>query len=144
MSSDFRIHGLDHVQLAMPAGTRASLHRAGRWAMLGVIALAMASCARHYRLDTPADMSDLPVRRGWTGFNVVAQTPWRYMGSHYATHEFRYYFNRDNALHFRDVSVARERTVLNFEEKPVGRTKKHWVTLQTDGQTFYFSLLPRH
>lgn len=106
------------------------------------MALTLSSCATHYQLRTPADMSDLPVRRGWTGFNVVAQTPWRYMGSRYATHEFRYYFNRDNALNFRDVSVARDRTVLNFEEKPVKRTKKHWVTLQTDGQTFYFSLLP--
>jgi hypothetical protein len=121
---------------------RVFVRRVGCWLMLGVIALAMSSCAQHYRLDSPADMSELPVRRGSTGFNVVAQTPWRYMGSRYATHEFRYHFNRDNALHFRDVSVARERTVLNFEEKPVGRTKKHWVTLQTDGQTFHFSLLP--
>lgn len=115
-----------------------------RWAFLGAVVLAVPSCAHHYQLHSPADMSELPVRRGWDGFNIVAVTPWRYMGSRYETHEFRYYFNRDNALNFRDVSVARDRTVLNFEEKPVGHTKKHWVTLQTDGQTFYFSLLPGH
>jgi len=123
---------------------RVLIGQARRWAALCAVAMALSSCARHYVLDSPSDLSDLPVRRGWTGFNVVAQTPWRYMGSRYATHEFRYYYNRDNALNFRDVSVARDRTVLNFEEKPVGRTKKHWVTLQTDGQTFYFSLLPRN
>ena len=108
-----------------------------------LIALTFTSCARHYELRTPDDVSQLPVRRGWDGFNVVATTPWRYMGSTYATHEFRYYFNRDNALNYRDVSVARNRTVLNFEEMPVRRVRK-WVTLQTDGQTFYFSALPMH
>lgn len=73
---------------------------------------------------------------------MVAVTPWRYMGSRYRTHEFRYYYNRDNALNYRDVSVARDRTVLNFEEMPYGRIRT-WVTMQTDGQSMYFSILPR-
>jgi hypothetical protein len=71
----------------------------------------------------------------------VAVTPWQYLGSQYKTHEFRYYFNRDNPLYYRAVSVARDRTVLRFEERVLGDTRK-WVTLQTDGRTFYFSLLP--
>jgi hypothetical protein len=107
------------------------------------IMAAFVSCAHHYQLATPHDMAELPVRRGWEGFNVVAVTPWRYMGSKYQTHEFRYYFNRDNALNYRDVSVARDRTVLRFEEKPFGHVRQ-WATLQTDGQMFYFSLLPLH
>jgi hypothetical protein len=110
------------------------------WAGIG-----LAGCAHHYVLNSPADARTLPVRRGWEGINVVAVTPWRYMGSRYQTHEFRYYFDRDDALKYRDVSVARDRTVLNFEEKPVGYVKgKVWVTLAADGQTFYFSLLPMH
>jgi hypothetical protein len=129
---------------ASRAKMRTFLRQIRRWAVLGAFALALPSCARHYELSSPADMHELPIRRGWSGFNVVAQTPWRYMGSSYSTHEFRYYFNRDDALNFRDVSVARDRTVLNFEEKPVGYAKKEWVMLQTDGQMFYFSLLPRH
>lgn len=104
------------------------------------VVLTFTSCAGHYRLATPADLHQLPVRRGWSGFNVVATTPWRYMGSKYQTHEFRYYFNRDNALNYREVSIARDRTVLRFDEMPYGRIRK-WVTLQSDGQIFYFSLL---
>ena len=110
------------------------------WAGIG-----LAGCAHHYVLNSPADTRTLPMRRGWEGINVVAVTPWRYMGSHYLTHEFRYYFDRDDALKYRDVSVARDRTELRFEEMPYGRVKgKEWVTLATDGQTFYFSLLPMH
>lgn len=119
------------------------MHRMVRALAALCVSLAFSSCASHYRLSTPADMADLPVRRGWTGFNVVAVTPWRYMGSKYQTHEFRYYYNRDNALNYREVSVDRDRTVLQFEEKPYRRIRE-WVTLQTDGQMFYFSLLPRH
>jgi len=110
-----------------------------------LVLMGLAGCAHHYVLNSPADARSLPVRRGWEGINVVAVTPWRYMGSRYQTHEFRYYFDRDDALKYREVSVARDRTQLRFEEKPVGYVKgKEWVTLETDGQTFYFSLLPMH
>jgi len=108
-----------------------------------LVTITFTSCAEHYQLNVPSDVSRLPVRRGWNGYNVVAITPWQYLGSHYQTHEFRYHYDRNDALNCRDVSVARDRTVLRFEEKPFGRTKK-WVTLQTDGQMFYFSLLPLH
>jgi hypothetical protein len=106
------------------------------------VTMGLVSCASHYHLSVPADVKELPVRRGWNGINVVAVTPWRYMGSKYQTHEFRYHFNRDNALHYRDVSVARDRTVLHFEEKPYKRTRE-WVSLASDGEKFHFSLLPR-
>ena len=106
--------------------------------------IGFTGCAHRYVLNDPGDLRRLPFRRGWEGINVVAVTPWRYMGSNYQTHEFRYYFDRDDALKYRDVSVARDRTELRFEEMPYGRVKGHkWATLQTDGQTFYFSLLPR-
>ncbi len=108
-----------------------------------LVALAFASCARHYRLAIPADIKQLPMRYGWDGTTVAAVTPWQYRGSRYQTHEFRYYYNRANPLQHREVSVARDRTVLNFEERAFGDSRQ-WVTLQTDGQIFYFSLLPLH
>jgi len=111
----------------------------GGWGLL--MALALSSCARHYQLATPADLTQLPTRHAWGGTTVVAVTPWQYLGSRYQTHEFRYYFHRDNPLYYREVSVARDRTVLRFEERPPGAPRR-WVTLQTDAQTFYFSLLP--
>jgi len=67
------------------------------WAAILVL-MGAAGCAHHYVLNSPADARTLPVRRGWEGINVVAVTPWRYMGSRYLTHEFRYYFDRDDAL----------------------------------------------
>lgn len=109
--------------------------------MLLLGALLLVSCAQHYVLVVPADAAKLPVRRGWEGLNVVARTPWHYMGSRYATHEFRYHFDRNDALYYREVSVARENTVLNFEEWPYGKERR-WVILQTDGKKFYFSPLP--
>lgn len=112
---------------------------AGRLFFAG--AFLLVSCARHYHLAEPADLSQLPARRGWTGNSVVAVTPWRYLGSRYRTHEFRYHFNRDNAIHYREVSVARDRTALRFEERAFGDVRQ-WATLQTDGRMFYFSLLP--
>ena len=112
------------------------------WAAILVL-MGAAGCAHHYVVNSPGDLRRLPFRRGWEGINVVARTPWRYMGSHYQTHEFRYYFDRDDALKYRDVSIARDRTVLNFEEMPTGHVRGHeWVTIQTDGQMMYFSLLP--
>jgi hypothetical protein len=116
--------------------------KAGGRAFL-LLALLCTSCARHYELAVPADVSQLPTRRGWNGNNVVAITPWQYLGSRYRTHEFRYHFNRDNAIYYREVSVARERTVLRFEERAFGDIRE-WVILQTDGQMFYFSLLSHH
>jgi hypothetical protein len=105
----------------------------------------LTGCASRYVINDPGDLRRLPFRRGWEGINVVSVTPWRYMGSHYQTHEFRYYFDRDDALKYRDVSVVRDRTELRFEEMPYGRVKgNEWVTMQTDGQKFYFFLLPMH
>ena len=115
-----------------------------KWVVLVAATIDLAGCAQRYVVNDPGDLRRLPFRRGWEGVNVVAVTPWRYMGSHYLTHEFRYYFDRNDALKYRDVSVARDRAVLNFEEKPTGYVKGHeWVTMQTDGQMLYFSLLPR-
>src|SRR4051812_19095851 len=97
---------ISHFGVRTVGGILPNLMVQGLVAFLAMIAL--TSCAHHYRLDVPADVADLPFRRGSSGFNVVAYTPWRYMGSHYQTHEFRYHYNRDNALDYRDVSVARD------------------------------------
>ncbi len=107
------------------------------------VAVVFASCSHYYQLEVPADIAQLPFRRGGDGFNAVAVTPWRYLGSRFQSLEFRYYYDRDNALHYREVSVARDRAVVHFEEMPYG-TVKEWVTLRTDGQMFYFSPLQLH
>lgn len=124
-----------------PRATRWSAARKG-WVTI-LAALAFTSCAHRYELTTPADMGRLPMRQGMESGTVVDVTPWRYVGSQYQTHEFRYYFSRTKPLYYRSVSVARDRTILRFEERRFGDTKQ-WVTLQTEGETFYFSLLTTH
>jgi hypothetical protein len=111
-----------------------------RWSRVALLGLALAcgGCAHRYQITTPADADrKLPARRGEDRTSIMALTPWKYLGSHYQTHEFRYYYDRDNALYSRRVSIAREHVVLRLEERPYQRVSR-WVVGEVSGETFYF------
>ena len=105
----------------------------------GVVALSLASCAHHYTLSSPVQLTQLPASRGMNGGSYVAETPWQYRGSHYGTHQFFYYYHTDNLLHRREVTIPRRAVVIHFREVVFG-SEPRWVTLQPDSIAFQFYL----
>src|SRR4029450_7005334 len=95
---------------------KTSLRAALAFAGASVLLLSLASCAHHYSLTSPAQLSQLPASRRLNGGSYVAETPWQYRGSHYDTHQFFYFYHTDNLLHRREVSILRQSAVLHFRE----------------------------
>jgi hypothetical protein len=106
-----------------------------------VFVLLLASCAHHFTLTSPTQLSELPASRGINGGTYIVPTAWQYRGSHYGTHEFRYYYHTHNLLHWRRVTIPRRSTVLHFPEVAFGSEPQwQWVTLRSDTPAFHFSI----
>src|SRR4051812_8468624 len=103
--------------------------------------LSLASCAHHFTLTSPTQISRLPVSRNLDGGSYIAETSWQYRGSHHGTHQFYYYYHTDNLLHHREVSIPRGIAVLHFREVVFG-SEPEWVTLQPNSTSFHF--YPHH
>jgi hypothetical protein len=99
--------------------------------------LSLTSCAHHFTLSSPAQVTQLPVSRGFYGGSFVYDSPWQYRGSHYGTQEFYYYYHTDNLLHRRAVTIPRPFAILHFREVAFG-SEPQWVTLQPDSKAFHF------
>ena len=105
--------------------------------LTAVLVLSLASCAHHFALTSPAQLSQLPVSRSLNGGSYVAETSWQYRGSHDGAHQFYYYYHTGNLLHRREVSIPCRTAVLHFREVVFG-SEPHWVTLQSDSAVFHF------
>ncbi|MEQ2010427.1 MAG: hypothetical protein ABMA26_26880 [Limisphaerales bacterium] len=105
--------------------------------LAGLALLSLAACAQHFTLTSPAQVSRLPSSRGMNGGSYVALTPWQYRGSDLGTHRFYYYYNTDNLLHRREVSIPSEAAVLHFPAVTFG-SELRWTTLQPDTKAFHF------